>query len=169
MKKYIIILAGLFLLAFSACKKSFLDEEIKQNFDEELFLKSGFSNLKAFGMGVYNYLPQLNDYGGNALLAAASDEADYAKPANIQRFNTGAWGPFNTPDNAYGDYFKGIRHANLFLEKTTDYKSLIAEDTVSNSGRSIYIVNLDDFVKLRAEVRFLRAYYYMELIKRYGG
>lgn len=169
MKKYIIILAGLFLFVFNACKKSFLDEDIKQNYDEELFLHSGFNNLKAFGMGVYNYLPKLNDYGGNALLAAASDEADYAKPANIQRFNTGAWGPFNNPDNAYSDYYKGIRQANLFLEKTVDYKNLIVEDTVSNSGKSLYIINLDDFAKLRAEVRFLRAYFYMELIKRYGG
>lgn len=169
MKKYIIILAGLFLFVFYGCKKAFLDEEIKQNFDEELFLKSGFSNLKAFGMGTYNFLPMLNDYGGNALLAAASDEADYARPNNIQRFNTGAWSPFNNPDNAYGEYYRGIRHANLFLEKTADFRNLIVEDTVTNSGRSIYIINVDDFTKLRAEVRFLRAYFYMELAKRYGG
>lgn len=169
MKKYITLLAVLFLFASNGCKKAFLDEEIKQNFDEELFLNSGFANLKAFGMGVYNYLPQLNDYGNNAMLAAASDEADFAKPANIQRFNTGAWGPFTNPDNAFSEYYRGIRHANLFLEKTINYRPLIAQDTITTANRNIFIQNLDDFAKLRAEVRFLRAYFYMELIKRYGG
>ena len=166
MKKINIIIVALVLIFTGSCKKDFLDTQIQQNFDEELFLKSGFDNLKAFGMGVYNYLPQLSNYGGNSLLAAACDEADYAKPGNIQRFNTGAWGPFSNPDNAFSDYYKAIRHANLFLEKTVNYKDLIVQDTITN--KASYIINLDDFSKLRAEVKFLRAYYYFELIKRYG-
>lgn len=154
-------------LLLTSCEKNILDTQIQQNFDESMFLNSGFDNLKAFGMGVYNYLPQLNGYGGNALLAAASDEADYAKFGTIQNFNTGAWGPFSNPDNVFGNYYKAIRHANLFLEKTVNFKSMIVQDTISNKAN--YVINVDDFTKLRAEVKFLRAYYYMELIKRYGG
>jgi hypothetical protein len=154
-------------LLLASCEKNILDTQIQQNFDESMFLNSGFDNLKAFGMGVYNYLPQLNGYGGNALLAAASDEADYAKFGTIQNFNTGAWGPFSNPDNVFGNYYKAIRHANLFLEKTINFKSMIVQDTISNKAN--YVINVDDFTKLRAEVKFLRAYYYMELIKRYGG
>ena len=167
MKKQLLIILVLCSIGFAGCKKDFLATQVQQNFDEELFLNSGFDNLKAFGMGVYNYLPHFNGYGGHAMLAAASDEADYARFGAIQNFNIGAWGPFNNPDDVFGDYYKAIRHANLFLEKTVDFPKMIVQDTISN--KLAYIGNVDDFTKLRAEVRFLRAFYYMELIKRYGG
>ncbi len=166
MKNYFVLLT-LTILILPACKKDFLDTSVQQNFDEELFFRSGFNNMKAFGMGVYDYLPHLNQYGGNALLAGGSDEADYARTGNIQRFNNGSWGQFNNPDDVFNDYYKAIRHANLFLEKTVDYPSLIVQDTINN--KAAYVIDLDDFAKLRAEVRFLRAYFYFELIKRYGG
>lgn len=166
MKKTLIlfVLAGFFLMS---CRKNFLDTQIQQNFNEDLFLNSGPANLKAFGMGVYNYLPQLNRFGGNALMANASDEADYARFNNIQRFNAGAWDPFTNPDDVWAEYYRGIRHANLFLEKTEDFRRLLVQDTINNKAN--YVIDVDDFIKLRAEVRFLRAYFYMELIKRYGG
>jgi starch-binding outer membrane protein, SusD/RagB family len=167
MKKHLTIFLLLVAVLGSSCKKNILDTQIQQSFDENLFLNSGFDNLKAFGMGVYDYLPQFNGYGGNALLAAASDEADYARFGAIQNFNTGAWGPFSNPDNVFGTYYKAIRHANLFLEKTVDFRNMIVQDTISNKLN--YTINVDDFTKLRAEARFLRAFYYMELIKRYGG
>ncbi len=167
MKRYIICSLIFTSLLTQSCKKDFLDTQLQSGFDEELFLNSGPANLKAFGMGVYNYLPQFNRYGGNALLAAGCDEADFALFGNIQRFNTGAWDPFTNPDDVWATYYRAIRHANLFLEKTTDYRKLLVVDTINN--KASYTLDVDDFTKLRAEVRFLRAYYYMELIKRYGG
>jgi hypothetical protein len=167
MKKYFALVLIFGCLLLQSCKKDFLDTQLQSGFDEELFLNSGPANLKAFGMGVYNYLPQFNRYGGNALLAAGCDEADFALFGNIQRFNTGAWDPFTNPDDVWGTYYRAIRHANLFLEKTTDFRSLLVVDTINNKAN--YIIDVDDFIKLRAEARFLRAYYYMELIKRYGG
>jgi hypothetical protein len=157
----------MFLSFFTACKKDFLSTQVQQNFSEDLFLNSGPANIKAFGMGVYSYLPQLNRFGGNALLAAACDEADYPRFNNLQRFNAGAWDPFTNPDDVWADYYKAIRHANLFLEKTVNFRSLLVQDTISNKAN--YIIDVDDFIKLRAEVKFLRAYFYMELIRRYGG
>lgn len=157
----------LIVMLSSSCKKDFLDTQLQSSFDEELFFRSGFNNLKAFGMGVYNYLPQFNRYGNNALLAGASDEADFAIPNNLQRFNAGSWGPFSNPDNVYENYYRAIRHANLFLERTVEYPAMIVQDTINN--KAAYVINLDDFAKLRAEVRFLRAFFYFELIKRYGG
>lgn len=167
MKKHLIFILFFVGMLSQSCKKDFLDTQLQQGFDEELFLNSGPANLKAFGMGVYNYLPQLNRYGGNALLAAGSDEADFAMFGNIQRFNTGAWDQFTNPDDVWGTYYRAIRHANLFLEKTTDFKKLLVVDTINNKAN--YIIDVDDFIKLRAEVRFLRAFYYMELMKRYGA
>ena len=167
MKKNILLFITTASFLFTACKKNLLDTQIQQNFSEDLFLNSGPTNLKAFGMGVYDYLPQMNRFGGNAILAAACDEADYARFNNLQRFNAGAWDPFTNPDDQWATYYKGIRHANLFLEKTTDYRKLLVVDTINN--KASYVLDVDDFIKLRAEVRFLRAFFYMELIKRYGG
>jgi hypothetical protein len=167
MKRKFSIILLLAVLTLQSCKKDFLDTQLQSGFDEELFLKSGPANLRAFGMGVYNYLPQFNRYGGNALLGAGSDEADFAVFGGIQRFNTGAWDAFTNPDDVWGTYYRAIRHANLFLEKTTDFRSLLVVDTINNKAN--YIIDVDDFIKLRAEARFLRAFYYMELIKRYGG
>lgn len=166
MKKYISIIL-LATATFVSCQKDFLDTEIQQNFDQDLFFKSGFTNLKALGMESYNYLPQFNRFN-NGMLAAACDEADFAIPSALQRFNTGAWGPFNNPDDVYANYYQGIRHVNLFLEKTEDYKNQIVQDTIG-AEKAIYIDNLDDFTKLRAEARVLRAFFYLELVKRYGG
>ena len=167
MKKKLTFILILFATLFISCNKNILDTQIQQNYDEELFLNSGSANLKAFGMGVYNYLPQLNRFSSNGLLAAASDEADFALSTAIQKFNTGAWGPYSNPDDVFGNYYKAIRSANLFLDKTVDFKKLLVQDTISNKAG--YVIDVDDFTKLRAEVRFLRAYFYMELVKRYGG
>ena len=78
MKKNILLIIVSAIFFSTACTKNLLDTQIQQNFSEDLFLNSGPTNLKAFGMGVYDYLPQLNRFGGNAILAAGSDEADYA-------------------------------------------------------------------------------------------
>lgn len=42
-------------LTFMSCN-DFLDQKINDNYDEEMFLHSGFNNLKAWGLGAYNYL-----------------------------------------------------------------------------------------------------------------
>ena len=61
----------------------FLDQKINDNYDEEMFLHSGFNNLKAWGLGAYNYLRPYNGLDGGASLAAACDEADFAKQSNL--------------------------------------------------------------------------------------
>lgn len=165
MKKISLLILPLLMLA--ACKKDFLETQIRSSFDDEIFWTSGPTNLRAYGMGVYNYLKHFNRYGNNATLASACDEADHATFSDVQRFNTGAWNPFSNPDDVWGDYYKAIRHANIFLEKSENFRNMIVADTISN--KAAYNIDVDDFVKLRAEVRFLRAYFYMELVKRYGG
>ena len=37
-------------LTFMSCN-DFLDQKINDNYDEEMFLHSGFNNLKAWGLG----------------------------------------------------------------------------------------------------------------------
>jgi hypothetical protein len=158
------ILVAIFTL--TGCS-DFLDQQIDMNYTEDNFFKSGYSAIREYGMQSYTYLRGFTGYDGNAMLAASCDEADFARPSQMQYFNMGAWGVFNNPDNVFTNYYKGIRHINLFLEKTENFKQLLIKDTITNM--TSYVSDCDDIFRLRAEVRFLRAYYYMELIKRYGG
>lgn len=162
--KHIIIAATLLL---SACTDDFLDQQIDMNYTEDNFFKSGYSAIREYGIQSYTYLRGFSSYDGNALLAASCDEADFTRPSQMQYFNMGAWGEFNNPDNVFSHYYRGIRHINLFLQKTEDFKTLLVKDTITNM--TSYVSDCDDIFRLRAEARFLRAYYYMELIKRYGG
>ena len=63
-------------LTFMSCN-DFLDQKINDNYDEEMFLHSGFNNLKAWGLGAYNYLRPYNGLDGGASLAAACDDQTY--------------------------------------------------------------------------------------------
>lgn len=169
MRKITNIVWGVICALVLASCNDFLDQKMNDSYDEDMFLHSGFNNLKAWGLGTYSYLRGYNALDGGASLAAACDEADFARQSNVQKFNTGALSPFSNPDDVFDYYYKGIRHANLFLEKTEEYRHILYEDTIIPSNRDIYRKNCDDFMKLRAEVRFLRAYFYFELVKRYGG
>jgi hypothetical protein len=165
MKKYIkYLMLAVTIGSLSAC--SYLNLEKEGYMDEDMFLHSGPDKIIGYGLNAYNYLQGLNSVSGT-LMAAACDEADYSQIAEIQKFNTGGWGPFSNPDDVWSYYYKGIRQVNLFLEQTVNYPELLVQDTIKN--KPVWLRNCDIVKKLRAENRVLRAYFYMELIKRYGG
>ncbi|HEU4609578.1 MAG TPA: RagB/SusD family nutrient uptake outer membrane protein, partial [Chitinophagaceae bacterium] len=160
----------LIMMSTSSCRK-FLDREVESNYKEEdVFVN--YDRMQQAGIGVYAFL--FNRFGfhriDNAMLASACDEADHAVQAStIQKFNTGTWTAVSNPEDCWGFFYQGIRRANLFLEKSVDYKQIIYRDTLDPANKSGYDANVRDIAWLRAEVRLLRALYYFELIKRYGG
>lgn len=158
------------IATLAGCSK-FLDREIESNYKEEdVFVN--YDRIQQAGFGVYAFL--YNRFGfsriQNAMLASASDEADHAEPtADIHKFNTGTWNAVSNPEDCWAHFYQGIRRANLFLEKSVDYKQIIYRDTTDPANKATYQANVQDIAWLRAEVRVLRALYYFELIKRYGG
>ncbi|MCJ8164303.1 RagB/SusD family nutrient uptake outer membrane protein [Pontibacter sp. E15-1] len=169
MKKHIALLAVSLCLALTACEDDFLDRKIDTNYTEgQVF--SSYTTIRNFGIGIYNYLPQGFDRIDGAMLASATDDAVHTGVGrDIQRLTNGSWGPFNNPDEQWGHYYAGIRKANLFLEKTVGYKNTILRDTITADGKQAYQVQSTELGLLRSEARFLRAYFYFELAKRYGG
>lgn len=159
------------LLAFAGCKKGYLEREIPTNFEEgEVFVN--YDRMSQAGYGVYTFL--FNRFGfhriDNAMLASASDEADHADiNSTIQKFNMGTWNAASNPEDCWGYFYQGIRRANLFLENSAGYKQIIFRDTIDANNKNKYEYDVRDIAWLRAEVRFLRAFYHFELIKRYGG
>jgi hypothetical protein len=133
---------------------------------------SGSGWVEQTGFRAYQYIPNgFTAIDGN-LFAAVSDEAQYVTTLSAtQRFNEGSWNVYYNPDERYASYFNGIYAVHDFLERTTDYKRLhlVNRDTIAADWRIGYERALLSTERLFAETRVLKAYYYFELMKRYGG
>jgi hypothetical protein len=101
-------------------------------------------------------------------MACAADEAEFTIESNpVHKFNTGSWNAVDNPDNAWKNNFTGIYAANLFLQNSDsinlDYYKYDA------AKQREYEQALSYIKRWKQEARFLRAFFYFELIKRYGG
>jgi starch-binding outer membrane protein, SusD/RagB family len=169
-KNFILYILSAAIMTMTGCEDGFLDRSVSTQRTYDDIISQGFGNLYSNGIASYSYLRQFTSYGQNAMLAGGSDEADLAnKAALMQRFNTGGWNQFSNPDEVMAHYYRGIAQTHRFMKTSEDFKSILAIDTFSTGAMEIYLRNSDRIYKLRAENRFLRAYFYFELIKRYGG
>ncbi|WP_367208781.1 RagB/SusD family nutrient uptake outer membrane protein [Sphingobacterium sp. R2] len=165
------------VLSLSGCGKSFLDTRLDTQPTEQN-IDGNYTSLMQLANTPYAYLSQRNEFAaldGN-LFAAATDEAQQTNTiGDVYLFNNGNWGAFNNPDDRYNMYYSGIYAANYFLEyidkKGGDYKALLAvnRDTITQESRTKYLNDVASMGWSIAEAHVLRAYYYFELIKRYGG
>ncbi|EHQ28128.1 RagB/SusD family nutrient uptake outer membrane protein [Mucilaginibacter paludis] len=158
-------------VAVSSCQKNFLDTKIDTSQTAET-LNSNYSSLYGFGNAPYIYLRNEFTMIDNNLFAPVSDEAKQtASSSFVMLFNNGSWNANSNPDNYYASYYAGIRAANYFLENSGNYKSFLAmnRDTISASGKLSYQNDLLNITWYRGEAHILRAWYYFELAKRYGG
>ncbi len=122
---------------------------------------------RAFGFlnNAYHNLPNGYNRISNAMLAAATDEAVCPDPlSTIRGFNDGTWSSYNLIENVWDKNYEGIRKVNTFLEKIDDVP-LPRESNSLGTDESI----LRTRERMKGEARFLRAYFYFELVKRYGG
>jgi len=134
-------------------------------------LDSDYNKVRDVGYEPYTFMRNGFYNMDSNISAAMSDEAEYtASSSNVQLFNEGSWNQYNNPDNVYEYLYQGIRAANFFLNYSKDYKNQLAHnrDTLNDRGYS-YNLDVKDVAWLRAEAHVLRAYYYFELLKRYGG
>ena len=158
--KYIItIIIGLIFL-FS-CEDEMNYTETTSNSKEEVF--SSFSRTAEFVTDIYGRLDF--DYGNfdGAMLASASDEADYAwSSSSIHDFYNGSWSPINPKSSTWNNSYAGIRAANFYLEASKD------QTFEGNKYDQNYEEQFVRFQRYQYEVRFLRAYFYFNLVKQYG-
>ncbi|MCD7974029.1 MAG: RagB/SusD family nutrient uptake outer membrane protein [Candidatus Azobacteroides sp.] len=171
MKKIIYILLITGIGVFSSCDDE-LDPETglpgAQPEDEVIY---NYNNTQQILNGLYTYLPNGLFYiGGEAMLAGASDEAEFTIETNdIQKFNTGAWNAINNPDPAWKNNFAGIYAVNLFLQKADSVDLDYLKDDPSSSSQEAYEQYMENINRWKYEARGLRAFFYSELVKRYGG
>ncbi|MFD2036942.1 RagB/SusD family nutrient uptake outer membrane protein [Belliella marina] len=88
-----------------------------------------------------------------AMLSSVTDESvNSFNWAGSWSVTNGAWTPVNQFDNRWNSRYQAIRRANLFLENI--------DVTPGNEPLK---------TRMKAEARYLRAFYYFELVQRYGG
>ncbi len=148
------VLAVLLVAAIS-CNKDFLNTQPLDKISSEATWSDG-ALAEAFIYNVYSFL----GYGGfeEQALAAYTDEAMFTHAGrNIQTFTEGTESPANvawvSPTYEWGNMYLAIRQANVALENLPKAKFV---DAPLNA-------------KLTGEAYFLRAYYYQQLLRFYGG
>lgn len=186
MKKYrgAFIILTVFITSITACKKyeTFPIDQVNINkvFDP---LDSNGTNAQAFLIAIYgNLLKGHNRIGGASgqsadYLDAASDDAVSSNAASentVTLLSTGAYnsGTFSDPvsgpsnDNLWAYCYAGIRQCNIFINNIGVVPII---DVVDQSTGKINGIGVSKRYILQSEARFIRAWYYFELVRRYGG
>lgn len=153
----------LFLLNAVACtflyacqKESFLDQTSSTDLDEKVVFADSAYTID-FLSGIYadiGFSSAPKRFGGGGL-DACTDEAEGAASGAINtyiQFATGTVNPSIITDDVWRISYTNIRRANILLRNLSNAKF----------GTAIRI-------RVKAEVRFLRAYYYFMLLEHYGG
>ena len=170
MKKVKTILYGAALLLLVNAYDSILDREVVLSLTEDDVLTL-YNNTQSRAVAIYNYLPSGFRCVDGAMMASASDEAEYTlETSSIQMFNVGSWNAKNNPDGgSWWNNFRGIYLVNHFLANSDNLDLEMYRLNPDDIGHEQYQNRLDNIKRWKYEVRFLRAYFYFELIKRYGG
>ncbi len=164
MNKFIIIILSTFILsAFQGCKKDPLNITPNGRINLTGIFQDN-NQTAAYLNSSYSYIQQ---YGGNyffhTMLAGFSDEAhdndDPTEGLNATAWYNGGLTPTNNPldaggwnGNYYGNAWAGIRSCNVFLQNIDAATVTVASDKA----------------RWKAEAKVLRAFYYWDLIMRYG-
>lgn len=161
MRKIIII--SLIAISMASCKNLFNEDQLNmapvENLNEDKIF-SDYNLFRQFADHTYSYMPGHLGRLWDGLVSELGDEArNNGVGKSTPPFNTGAWGG-GKDDPAYlevasmwDNLYMGIRKANLCLTRMSQ------------------VTNFPDGIRDRyeGEMRFVRAFLYFELIKRWGG
>jgi starch-binding outer membrane protein, SusD/RagB family len=155
-----IITCGVFAVTWSSCRK--YEKEPKDWFGSALTFDTLDQNGIVAGYdlnNIYLYIPD----GFDRIGRTSTDNGDFLDDASgdalpsrynrpVENYLQGTVSLLNNPDPYWGNSYYGIRRASIFL-------------------KNINAVPLPAITKryYKAEARFLRAFFYWELLKRYGG
>lgn len=164
MKTLSYFLPLLFMLVMTGCLEDpdkLLDkEEVDDIYYEDVFTDG--QNAHNFLNGLYKEMPKgFFPLSKRGFLGNAVDESHpKANWDNAYAMAIGDWGPTKMPldFNPWNKYYSAIRGANQFLENVDD---------IPDSNEPL--INFDIRERMKGEAIFLRALYYAELLKYYGG
>jgi uncharacterized lipoprotein YehR (DUF1307 family) len=158
-----IMVLGITVMA--ACKKSVLDKPLEIDVQDTTIFKN-IQYTTDFVTDIYSGLPNGFTALGGTLNECATDDARHANPASESyRFTTGSWNETINSDDVYAAHYQRIRKCNIFFQNV----NLVQVKYHSNDILINGITATSQLNRIIGEVFFLRAFYYFELAKRYGG
>ena len=164
MKKIIYALATVAAAALAGCAN--LDYNEASNRDEAWTYNSPINGVKALVYDVYAQLPsEFKDdiYGNGAMLASATDEAQFALSLSpIHKYYNGGWTPSNPFSNTWDRSYRAIAQVHMYLERI--HKIDLSDYEYDPN----YQTMVQQFELFPYELRFLRAWFYFDLVRTYG-
>ena len=171
MKRYIRIafaLCGATSL-LAACMDNYETLPVNQYTEDFLFSRTDSVGDRALGMlgTIYDALESGHSRVGGYYLDVASDDAlpiDIDGEPDVLKLQLGQYTSRSriTSEMKWGDYYSLIRKANIFINgidvvpfKSTYVNALGSKERLNKT--------------LKAEARFIRAWFYFQMIERYGG
>lgn len=165
--RYIITMLALGTVLYSSCKHDYLEvQTIKADITTDK-LYSNYTYVQQQMWNTYSYLP---DGFTDLDLNAATDEAEATNSVErVQTFNYGTWNQYTNPDDVWAKNFDGIRQANLYLKNKGTIDINYIKDKITSTDSTAYFNARNNVKFMEGEALFLKAYFYFELVKRYGG
>jgi hypothetical protein len=153
MKKNILIMAvGVWFLSASLSSCNYLNKKPDNLLTSDL-IWSTRANAESYLYNIYGYIVETD--GGDFSAMGASDESSVSIPGtNVRQMVAGNWSPVNAYFDYWDNYYRGIRSSFIFEANI---------DRVPLSQLSVTLKN-----QYKAEARFLRGWFYWQLIKQYG-
>lgn len=155
-----IISLALASVAFASCSDKMEYNEYTA-FDKE-YIERSFSYVGGFMAKIYNNID--TDWGNlsGAMLASATDEAEYSHDGNsIEDFYNDNWSAANPHQTIWSSAYEGITYCNEFL---TNWSDLKFSDL---SLRKDYEQEMFLYNNYKYEARWARAYFYFTLVRQY--
>ena len=157
--KIAILLLSAGLLTTTSCDFMDCDESDNYTLQE---IQGSYNRVKQFVTSIYGYLPSdfCNTHG--AMVDAATDDAIHVYESSaIQRIVNGTWSANYTVDDKFAYYYNAIHDANYYL---TTLSGLTFDTWENGDDYQDWMQNYDNY---QYQVRFLHAYFYFELVRRY--
>lgn len=112
---------------------------------------------RQFLNSIYTFLPNgFGRVGGDFLDAGTNDAMPSRIGTPVESYTNGRISVIQNPDPYWSNSYAGIRQANILLANMDSVPAITTQEIARNKA-------------YKAEARFIRAFLYFELLKRYGG
>lgn len=166
--KILMALGAASFICFS-CTDGYESLPVDQFTNDYVFSTSDSAGLEAiyFLNTIYDMLPNGHNRVGGDYLDAASDDAisiEMSSEPDVYKLAVGQYTASQriTSDMIWKDYYTAIRRSNIMIN---GIDRVPFKDYYTNALGQRRKLG----VSMKAEARFLRAYFYFQLLKRYGG
>lgn len=179
-KKINMLLSCMLVAAISACTDDYESLPVDQYTIEYVFSETDSAGVQAvrFLNAIYSTLPNGYNRVGNDFLDAATDDAVSLymdSDPDVLRLQTGRYTASNqvTSDMNWGTWYQSIRKCNIFINNIDrvpfNTKYVNSETYTDADGQEVVGRERPMGSSYKAEARFLRAFFYFQLLERYGG